>query len=304
MSSLCLFTSKTAIKTYVSKPNLISLFKKHLLNINKTNRHSTLSVSSKPTSFLMDLDAQQLRTVRAELLRIFSSGVSSVMPAALIDEKLQLVGNDLIIDGKSHAITDNVYVVGFGKAVAGMAYALEKLLGERLKRGVISVPRASLKCDDIATEGFEELKERRELHLQNLQMLMRSRVIEYREGAENNQPDSAALANTDMIVELAESLGEKDTLIVLVSGGGSALLFRPKSPLTADRKRELCRRLQNAGASITELNCVRKRFSSVKGGGLARIAYPAKVLALVLSDIVGDPLKSIASGPTCPDTGN
>lgn len=132
-------------------------------------------------------------------------------------------------------------------------------------------------------------------------MLKRSKLIEFLEGAENNQPDETSLASTERIVELVRNLGPEDTLLVLVSGGGSALLCQPKPPIMFEYKRQLCRSLQNAGASIAELNCVRKRLSSVKGGGLARMAYPARVLAFVLSDIVGDPIESIASGPTCLD---
>lgn len=131
--------------------------------------------------------------------------------------------------------------------------------------------------------------------------------IEFHEGGSCNQPDAASLHTTKLIVGLLSSLSEIDTVIILVSGGGSALLVEPKRNITLDEKQQLCQSLQNAGADITELNTVRIALSAVKGGGLARIAYPSSVIGLVLSDIVCDPIQLIASGPTvyqqrCPDS--
>lgn len=167
----------------------------------------------------------------------------------------------------------------------GMAVELEKMLGSALKKGIVSVP--SLLRDAIWR--WEDASDFPKLH---------NSVIEYREGSTNNQPDSRSLDTTHDIIDLAERLTEADTLIVLVSGGGSALLYMPRPVLDQDDKLELCRKLQNAGADITELNIVRKKLSLVKGGGLARMAYPATVITLILSDIIGDPIDSIASGPT------
>lgn len=258
-----------------SHSNLSSLGSIKNLKINKSE--------IKDPTITMDIDARLLPSARSELMHIFKAGVASVMPATLIEEKVRLVDKHLVVNNVSYAITENVYLVGFGKAVAGMARSLEKLLGSRLKRGIVSIPRCS------KTHFGAD----------------RTSVVEYCEGAEHNQPDSNSADSTQLIVELVENLAEDDTLLTLISGGGSALLFSPKPPMTAETKGQLCRSLQNAGAGIAELNHVRKMLSRVKGGGLAKSAYPARVLALVLSDIIGDPIESIASGPTCPlGTGN
>ncbi len=116
-----------------------------------------------------------------------------------------------------------------------------------------------------------------------------------------NEPTNEGVAGTQKIVELVDSLDEKDLCIVLLSGGGSALLPAPIPPLTLADKQAVTRFLMNSGATIQELNAVRKRLSQIKGGGLARASRAGTTIALVISDIVGDPLDMIASGPTYPD---
>ncbi|XP_023245491.1 glycerate kinase [Copidosoma floridanum] len=230
----------------------------------------------------MDVDANLSRTVKSELRQVVDESLSSVMPSVLIKKNVRYDGSNLIVNGLPYPLNDDVHIVGFGKAVGGMAYMLADLLGPRLKGGILSVPEL------MSSEPKQ------------LQMLKRSKIIEYREGAKNNQPDHASYSSTKHIIKYVQNLGKKDTLVLLISGGGSALLFAPKPPMTFEEKRDLCKRLQNSGASIGELNVVRKQMSRVKGGGLALMAYPAKVLALILSDVVGDHLEIIASGPTCP----
>ncbi|KYM95787.1 Glycerate kinase [Cyphomyrmex costatus] len=167
----------------------------------------------------------------------------------------------------------------------GMAVELERVLGDTLKKGIVSVP--SMSRD--AMWASEDKSSFPKLH---------NSRIDYREGGVNNQPDARSLDTTHDIIDLVEKLTETDTLVVLVSGGGSALLYMPRPVLAQEDKLELCKKLQNAGADITELNTVRQKLSLVKGGGLARMAYPASVVTLILSDIVGDPVDLIASGPT------
>lgn len=212
------------------------------------------------------------------------SGIESVLPRAIIETKIKLAGNSLLVGDRSLPLRSNVYLVGFGKAVMNMVPGVEKVLGDRLKRGIISVPKGAKesiwKVQDF--ENFPNLNGR----------------VEYREGATDNQPDAESLSTTDDIMDLVEGLGEKDTLIVLISGGGSALLCMPRPQIELKEKQEFCKKLQQAGADIKELNIVRKKLSMIKGGGLARLAYPASVISLILSDIVGDPIAEIASGPT------
>ncbi|XP_011496664.1 PREDICTED: glycerate kinase [Ceratosolen solmsi marchali] len=296
MRLFCLFAWKSVTDKLLKQHNLVGKGQNYSNWVGE--RVKSRSDSRVPT-MLATSDAKMTGEAKREVLRVFDRAVTSVLPGVLINTKVKLVDCAfLLIDGVRYPITKHVYVVGFGKAVAGMAYAMERILDDKLVRGIVSVPRQPYRKS--APPEFEDLREMTEKQLQELQMLKRSRKIEYLEGGSGNQPDDDSVASTKKIVALAEGLGRKDTLVVLISGGGSALLSLPKKPLTSAGKRDLCMRLQNAGASITELNHVRKRLSVVKAGGLARIAYPAKVIALVLSDIVRDPIEFIASGPTCP----
>ncbi|KAG5307080.1 GLCTK kinase, partial [Acromyrmex insinuator] len=233
----------------------------------------------------MATDTKFLSESRTDLRDIFRSAVKAVSPNEIIRRKVKLRDNALYIDERSFPLKRDVYLVGFGKAVMGMAVELERLLGDYLKKGIVSVP--SMSRD--AMWAYEDKSSFPKLH---------NSKIDYREGGVNNQPDERSLDTTHDIIDLVEKLIETDTLIVLVSGGGSALLYMPRPVLAQEDKLELCKKLQNAGADITELNTVRQKLSLIKGGGLARIAYPASVITLILSDIVGDPVDLIASGPT------
>lgn len=221
---------------------------------------------------------------KTELREIFNAGIKAVLPQNLIKSNVTIVEDCLQIGNEKFSLTENIYLIGFGKAVMGMAIALEGLLGERLKKGIVSIPTGSK--NDIWKEE----------NLPNFPKL--TGVIEYREGALHNQPDKNSLETTHDILDFVEGLKENDTLIVLISGGGSALLFMPRPLISAEEKQEFCKNLQNSGANIMELNTVRKKLSMVKGGGLAKIAYPATIISLIISDIVSDPIDLIASGPT------
>uniref|UniRef100_A0A6P7F6A7 Glycerate kinase n=1 Tax=Diabrotica virgifera virgifera TaxID=50390 RepID=A0A6P7F6A7_DIAVI len=216
----------------------------------------------------------------AVLRDIFIKSVQSVQPEYLIQNEVNVHQRTLTVRGESYNLKRACYVVGFGKAVYGMASELERILGSNLQRGVVNVP-----------VGIFEKYER-----------AIGSKIEYVEGAKNNLPDEMALKGAEMIKELAEKLNEDDLLIVLVSGGGSALLPLPVPPITLKQKQNLVKDLAKRGADINELNCVRKKISIVKGGGLAELAYPCRIICFVLSDIIGDPLDFIASGPTMPNT--
>lgn len=256
----------------------------------------------------MDSDVL-LRGAKSQLLQMYKSAIVSVLPGNLIQQQVRINGDKLIVNGDHHQLSTNIYVVGFGKAVEGMAIALKRILGERLRRGILSLP---VKSELQKPSNFELANDPalRELRKQIVNQFVSTEVTRNRdnsvlervEGAENNQPDENSLEASNKIIKLVKDLGKNDTLIVLVSGGGSALLVRPRKPLTLNQKRDITSRLQAAGANIRELNHVRKRLSSVKGGELARLAHPANVICLMLSDVIGDDCKIIASGPTCPLT--
>jgi glycerate 2-kinase len=166
-----------------------------------------------------------------------------------------------------------VVLLGAGKASGAMAAAAEDVLGDRVAGGFVVVKDgygARLRNTEIAEAGHPV-------------------------------PEARGLAACGRLLELARAAGEDDLIVFLVSGGGSALTPAPAPPITMAEKQELTRLLLASGATIGELNAVRKHLSLFKGGQLARAAWPARVLTLALSDVIGDPLDVIASGPTAPD---
>jgi hydroxypyruvate reductase len=166
-----------------------------------------------------------------------------------------------------------VLLLGAGKASGAMAAAAEDVLGDRVAGGFV-----------VVKDGYGA----------------RLRRVEIAE-AGHPVPDARGLAASARLLELARGAGEGELIVFLVSGGGSALTPAPAPPITLAEKQELTRLLLASGATIGELNAVRKHLSLFKGGQLARAAWPARVLTLALSDVIGDPLDVIASGPTAPD---
>lgn len=216
--------------------------------------------------------------ITKDLIKIFMHCVKAVHPQNLIQRSVQYnpTLQTLRIVNKTYDLQNkNVYVVGTGKAVLYMANEISNLLGEKIVEGIVSVPKGSLHYDELKPNN-----------------------IKYYEGAENNLPDINAECTAIKVNELASKLSYNDILLVLVSGGGSSLLPLPQKPVTLDEKQYIIKALANAGADIKELNTVRKKLSALKGGQLALQAQPAQVISLILSDIVGDPLDLIASGPT------
>ncbi|KFV18221.1 Glycerate kinase, partial [Tauraco erythrolophus] len=221
-------------------------------------------------------------SLREHALSLFRSAVGTVQPAPMLKRALKLQGDEcpqLLVKGQAFPVKRDLHLVGFGKAVLGMAAAAEDILGDHLVRGIINVPL-----------GIQE-------SLQEMLLKPHSK-IQVIEGAKNNLPDAEALKGAVAIQKLAEDLTADDLLLVLISGGGSALLPAPIPPILLEEKEKLTKMLASQGAAIQELNIVRKTLSLLKGGGLARLAYPAQVVSLILSDVIGDPLDIIASGPT------
>ena len=167
----------------------------------------------------------------------------------------------------------HIYVIGAGKAGASMARAAERALGGRITGGLVNVKYG---------------------HLAKL------RRIELNECG-HPVPDEHGVAGAERIAEIASSAGAGDLVLCLISGGASALLPLPAPPVTLAEKQEVTRLLLASGADIHEINCVRKHLSAIKGGQLARLAWPARVEALLVSDVIGDNLDVIGSGPAAPD---
>nr|XP_022913512.1 glycerate kinase [Onthophagus taurus] len=213
-----------------------------------------------------------------DLTTIFLAGVASVQPKSLIKKTVQIKNKTLIVNGNEFVMKKPCYVVGFGKGVYGMALELQDILGENLQNGVVTVPSGI----------FTKFGGRPKCECR----------IQFIEGAKDNIPDLNAFEGSLKIKKMIEKLDKEDLVVVLITGGGSALLPYPKEPMTLEEKQIIIKSLSKGGADIKELNSVRKKLSELKGGGLAKLALPAKVISLILSDIVGDPLDFIASGPT------
>ena len=208
-------------------------------------------------------------------LEIFLAGVESVKPDKLIHKSIAYSGQQLVMNNQVFDLSTvhNIYVIGAGKASALMAQSLESVLGSAITGGYI-----------VTKYG----------HSVPLQ------YIGVRE-AGHPVPDENGLKGTAQMIEFAKKAGENDLLICLISGGGSALLTDVPEGCTLADLASMNDSLLKSGADIGEINCVRKHLSAIKGGQLAKMASPAIVISLILSDVIGDPLDVIASGPTAPD---
>ena len=211
----------------------------------------------------------------ADAQAIYHAAVRSVQADRLLEQVDLEAGLD-----RPLAAYRRVYVVGTGKASMAMAGAVEARLGLRIEEGLVVVPhgyRATLPASQRAPTVIE--------------------VVE----AGHPVPDAAGVEAAARALALAESCGEDDLLLVLISGGGSALWPAPAEGVSLDAMQVVSRLLLRSGTDIHQINTVRKHLSRLKGGRLAAAAFPATVLALVVSDVVGDDLSVIASGPTVPD---
>lgn len=219
---------------------------------------------------------------REDARSIWQAGVDAVRSGRLVRNVFRCDGDELTICGHSFQVSalGRIVVVGAGKAGAGMAAAVEEALGEEVVEkkvsGWVNVPADCL---------FPLTKIR--LHAAR--------------PAGVNEPTLDGVNGSEKILSMVGELTSHDLCLVLISGGGSALLPAPKPPLTLEDKHAVTRFLMHCGATIQELNAVRKRLSRIKAGGLARTSRAGQLVALILSDIVGDPLDMIASGPTYPD---
>ena len=195
----------------------------------------------------------------------------------IIDRSLQTVLPDAAVRRalEEHPIDRGATVIAIGKAAWRMARAAQQVLGERLKSGIV-----------ITKYGHSEGP------------LPRMTIFE----AGHPVPDAHGVEATRQALRLADSLTQEDVVIFLVSGGGSALFEMPLEGVSLEDIAGITRQLLACGADIVEINTLRKHLSAVKGGRFAERCAPARVLAIVLSDVLGDPLDSIASGPACPDS--
>jgi glycerate 2-kinase len=221
------------------------------------------------------LKSGQVRERRERALAILSAALEAVNPTNAIKRQVSLSDDTLRIGQRIYNLTRyrHIYVIGGGKAGSSMAQAIEDILGGRVTAGLVSVKYGY---------GAE------------------TEIIRLNE-AGHPIPDAAGMAGTKQMAELARKATSEDLIICLISGGGSALMTLPVEGINLADVKSLTDTLLRCGATINEINAVRKHLSQIKGGNLARLVYPAEIVSLILSDVVGNPLDVIASGPTVPD---
>ncbi|MCH7660556.1 MAG: DUF4147 domain-containing protein, partial [Euryarchaeota archaeon] len=206
-------------------------------------------------------------------LDCIEAGIEAADPERAIREAVSLDGDRLLVGEASYDLSEygKLVVLGGGNAGGRMASAIESVLGERVSKGV------------VVTDAAEETE--------------RIRVLP----GDHPVPTERGVESTRAMLELAEEAGEDALAIVLISGGGSALMPAPAEGVSLKALRDVTEALLASGAEIDEINAVRKHCSVLKGGGLARRTAPARVISLIVSDVIGNDLSTIASGPTAPD---
>ncbi len=204
------------------------------------------------------------KTLRRHALSIFRAGLAAASPADAVVHYLERRNFDRF---------EHIFVLGSGKAGASMAQAAERVLGRRITAGLINV------------------KDGNTARLRRIELNPSGHPV----------PDERGVAGAERIAAMAEAAGPHDLVLCLISGGASALMPAPAPPITLEEKQSVTRLLLACGANIHEINCVRKHISRIKGGQLARLAAPAAVEALLLSDVIGDDTGVIGSGPAAPD---
>jgi len=205
--------------------------------------------------------------------RIWEAALDAANPAACIRRAVQWDGGTLVVADQKFSLNNRLIVIGAGKAAARMAQVVEEIFGDHISAGLV-----------VTKHGHG-------LPLRRIRCLEAGHPI----------PDEAGVLAVREMRELLKGAGPEDVILCLISGGGSALWPAPAG-ITLAEKQETTALLMKAGASIVELNAVRKHLSEIKGGQLVRWAPGSSMIALIMSDVIGDPLDFIASGPTTPDS--
>lgn len=241
------------------------------------------------------------KPIREQFVPILEAALAAADPRLAVLSHLALTGDVLRIGPRGYRLSEieRIFVIGGGKAGAPMAAAAVEVLGDRITAGVVNVKYGHT----AGAGGWRVRFEQRPCAATAAPVVSQRpyagavRIIE----AGHPVPDAAGQAGAEQIAALLRDLTSRDLVIVLISGGGSALLPLPVEGITLADYQALTGLLLRCGADITEINTVRKHCSQLQGGSLARLAQPAQVAILILSDVVGTPLDAIASGPTVPD---
>lgn len=211
---------------------------------------------------------------------IWNAGVSAVEAGKLVNEFVNITEHSVQLGTETieFAACRRLVVIGFGKASGAMAVGFEQRLGEEVLRKLNAVGQINVPDDRLFDSEFFKI------------LGCRPEAV--------NMPTERVLGATDEILDLVQSVGSEDVVVCLISGGGSALLEKPVASISLAELQATTEFLSASGASIYQLNAVRRELSQVKGGGLASLCN-ARMISLIISDVVGDDLSVIASGPTC-----
>ena len=215
--------------------------------------------------------------MRPELDKLLRAALAAVEPGQAVRHALTVNAGRLAVGNQNYALAEfrRLVVVGAGKASAPMGAAVEDVFGN------------ALPIEGAVTVRYGHAAPTRRVRIRE---------------ASHPVPDAAGVEATEAMADLLRDAGERDLVICVISGGGSALLTLPADGVSLEELQRTTDALLRCGATINQINIVRKHLDTVKGGGLARLAAPAQLITLVLSDVVGNPLDAIASGPTVPDT--
>ncbi|HMS22463.1 MAG TPA: DUF4147 domain-containing protein [Candidatus Levybacteria bacterium] len=227
-------------------------------------------------AFIKNVSTLSTTNERKIVLELVEAAFMSIQPNHVMNNNFKLIGNMLTISDQSFDISlfERVFLVGFGKGSAGIAKIIEEKLGEKLTEGHVI---------DTNPEQFTKI------HFTN---------------GSHPLPSTINAAFTQALLKRLATLqlNERDLVLVVICGGGSAMLVAPNK-ISLDQKIEVNKELLKSGATISEMNTVRKHLSEVKGGGLAKALFPSRVVSLIFSDVPGNDLSVIASGPTVYDEG-
>ena len=212
--------------------------------------------------------------------RILYSALKAVDPLLIVQKTVSLNDGKIEVRRKQYALAEyrKIFVIGIGKASQFMTMGIKQILNEDLDSGLIVTKRANKNISDLL--------------LPNIITIIGDHPI----------PGINSLFAADELIKFASKITKDDLVICLISGGGSALVTKPVTGIPLIELQDLTLHLFKCGATIDEINTIRKHLDMVKGGGLAKILFPAQIITLVLSDVIGDSLSMIASGPTTSDT--
>jgi len=237
-----------------------------------------MSIIKNKEVLISNASSRKDRMARRIALDAIEEAFKEADPKRIMFSKVKLEGEILKINSNLFDLSEykRIFVLGGGKASGTMAEALEEILKDHITEGIIVVPKGTARKHRLNRITLHE--------------------------SSHPVPDESSILGARKILELAEEAKKGDLVICLISGGGSSLMALPKEAIKLEDKRKVTELLLKSGATINEINAVRKHISSFKGGHLAKAVYPADLIGLLLSDVLGDPLDVIASGPTVPDS--